>query len=49
MSRVPYVNLVYANLVGCLMYAIVCTKPNISHAVGVVSKYMAIEQKNIGM
>ena len=36
MSRVPY-----ANVVGCLMYAMVCTRPNISHAIGVVSKYMA--------
>ena len=35
MSRVPY-----ANIVGCLMYAMVCTRPDISHAVGVVSKYM---------
>ena len=35
MSHVPY-----ANSVGCLMYAMVCTRPDISHAVGVVSKYM---------
>ena len=35
MSRVPY-----ANSVGCLMYAMVCTRPDISHAIGVVSKYM---------
>ena len=36
MSRVPY-----ANSVGCLMYGMVCTRPDISHVVGVVSKYMA--------
>ena len=36
MSHVPY-----ANIVGCLMYAMVCTRPDISHALGVVSKYMA--------
>eukprot|EP00253_Pinus_taeda_P008225 PITA_08225 len=36
MSRIPY-----ANVVGCLMYAMVCTRPDISHAVGVVSTYMA--------
>jgi len=36
MSRIPY-----ANVVGCLMYAMVCTLPDISHAVGVVSRYMA--------
>ena len=35
MSRVPY-----ANAVGYLMYGRVCTRPDISHAVGVVSKYM---------
>ena len=35
MSRVPY-----ANTVGCLMYEIVCTRPDFSHAIGVVSKYM---------
>eukprot|EP00253_Pinus_taeda_P032737 PITA_32737 len=36
MSRIPY-----ANVVGCLMYVMVCTQPDISHAVGVVSRYMA--------
>ena len=35
MSCVPY-----ANAVGSLMYLVVCTKPDISHAVGVVSIYM---------
>ncbi|XP_075102703.1 secreted RxLR effector protein 161-like [Nicotiana tabacum] len=35
MSRVPY-----ANAVGSLMYAMVCTRPDISHAIGVVSRYM---------
>ena len=36
MSRVPY-----ANAVGCLMYAMVCTRPDIAHAVSVVSRFMA--------
>ena len=36
MSRVPH-----ANAVGCLMYAMLCSKPDISDALGVVSKYMA--------
>ncbi|GKV50375.1 hypothetical protein SLEP1_g57082 [Rubroshorea leprosula] len=36
MARVPY-----ASAVGSLMYAMVCTRPNISHAVSVVSRYMA--------
>ncbi|KAH9687838.1 hypothetical protein KPL70_014918 [Citrus sinensis] len=36
MSTTPYLS-----AVGCLMYAMVLTRPNISHAVSVVSKYMA--------
>jgi hypothetical protein len=36
MSHVPY-----ASVVGSLMYAMVCTRPNISHAVGVLSRYMS--------
>ena len=36
MSRVPY-----SNAVGSLMYAMVCTRPDIAHAVSVVSCYMA--------
>ena len=30
----------YANPIGSLMYAMVCTRPDISQAVGVVSRYM---------
>ena len=30
----------YASVVGCLMYAMVCTRPNISHVVGVLSRYV---------
>ena len=30
----------YASTVGSLMYAMVCTRPYIAHAVGVVSRYM---------
>ncbi|GKD88589.1 hypothetical protein Tco_1364096, partial [Tanacetum coccineum] len=36
MSRVPY-----ASAVGSLMFAMICTRPYIAHAVGVVSRYMA--------
>ena len=36
MALVPY-----ASTVGSLMYAMVCTRPDIAHAVGVVSRYMA--------
>jgi hypothetical protein len=35
MSRVPY-----SSTVGSLMYAMVCTRPNIAHVVGVVRRYM---------
>jgi len=35
MSRVPY-----ASTVGSLMYAMICTWPYITHAVGVVSRFM---------
>ena len=30
----------YASVVGSLMYAMVCTRPDISQAVGAVSRYM---------
>ncbi|GKF50841.1 retrovirus-related pol polyprotein from transposon TNT 1-94 [Tanacetum coccineum] len=36
MSRVPY-----ALAMGSLMFAMICTRPDIAHAVGVVSRYMA--------
>ena len=35
MAKVPY-----ANAVGSLMYAMVCTRPDISHVVSIVSRYM---------
>ena len=31
----------YASTVGRLIYVMVCTRPDIAHAVGVVSRYMA--------
>ena len=36
MSHVPY-----ASAIGSLMYAMVCTRPDIAHAVGVLSRYMS--------
>jgi len=36
MSRVPY-----SSAVGSLMYAMVCSRPDLSHALSVVSRYMA--------
>ena len=36
MSKVPY-----ASAIGSLMYAMVCTRPDIVHAVGVMSRFMS--------
>ena len=33
-------NIPYTNVVGALMYATVCTRPDLSHAVSMVSRYM---------
>lgn len=35
----------YANAVGSLMYAMVCTRVDISHAMGVLRKYMSTPGK----
>eukprot|EP00253_Pinus_taeda_P003960 PITA_03960 len=40
MSHVPY-----ASVVGSLMYAMVCTRPHIAHAVGVLSRFMSKPRK----
>ncbi|KAD1365130.1 hypothetical protein E3N88_42941 [Mikania micrantha] len=40
MAKVPY-----ASAVGCLMYAMVCTRPDIVDVVGVVSRYMSNPRK----
>ena len=34
-------NILYSSVVGSLMYAMVCTRPDIAHAVGVFSRYMS--------
>ena len=34
-------NVPYASTVGSLMYAMICTRPDIAHAVGVVSRFMS--------
>ncbi|CAA0836354.1 Uncharacterized mitochondrial protein AtMg00810 [Striga hermonthica] len=41
MAGVPY-----SSAVGSLMYAMVCTRPDIAHAVGVVSRYLSNPGKN---
>ena len=44
MSKVPY-----ALVVGSLMYAMVCTRPDIAHVVGVISRYTSHPESNSGM
>ncbi|GKC98679.1 hypothetical protein Tco_1168954 [Tanacetum coccineum] len=41
MDRVPY-----ASVVGSLMYVMVCTRPDLAHAVGVVSRFLSNLGKN---
>ena len=36
MSKVPY-----ASAIGSLMYTMVCTRPDLTHGVGVVSRFMS--------
>ena len=36
MSKIPY-----ASVVGSLIYAMVCMRPDIAHVVGIVSRYMS--------
>ncbi|MCI62396.1 GDSL esterase/lipase 1-like, partial [Trifolium medium] len=36
MAKIPY-----ASAIGSLMYAMVCTRPDIGHAMGVVSRFMS--------
>lgn len=38
----------YTNVVDCLMYKVVCTRPDLAQAISVVSKYMKIQKVNIG-
>ena len=40
MSRVPY-----ANAVGSLMYAMVCTRPDLAYVVSTVSRFMSNPEK----
>ena len=40
MQKIPY-----ASAVGSLMYAMVCTRPDIAHAVGVVSRFLSDQGK----
>ncbi|CAA0830951.1 Uncharacterized mitochondrial protein AtMg00810 [Striga hermonthica] len=35
------VEIPYASVVGCLMYAMVCTRPDLAHAIGQVCRYMS--------
>ena len=39
-------SIIYSLVVGSLMYAMVCTQPNITHTVGVVSRFMVKPRKD---
>ncbi|MCI64798.1 vacuolar protein sorting-associated protein 33 [Trifolium medium] len=41
MKKVPY-----ASAVGSLMYTMICTRPDIAHAVGVVSRFLSNPSKD---
>ncbi|GKA85378.1 hypothetical protein Tco_0807032 [Tanacetum coccineum] len=43
MAKLPY-----ASTVGSVMYAMVCTRPDIAHAVRVVSRFMSTHEESIG-
>ena len=43
LSKVPY-----ASAIGSLMYVMVCTRPDIAHAVRVVSRFMSRMKNSIG-
>ena len=43
MTSVPY-----GSVVGNLMYDMVCTRPDITHAVGIVRRYMKNHEKTLG-
>lgn len=36
MSKVPY-----ANIIGSVMYVMICTRPDLAHAVSITSRYMS--------
>ena len=40
-QKTKMVKVSYSSLVGSLMYAMICTRPNIAYVVGVVSRYMS--------
>ena len=40
-------NVPYGSVVGCLMYAMVLTRPDIAHVVSVMSRYMAQPGRNL--
>ena len=43
MSRVPY-----SNVVGCMMYTMIATRPDIAYGVGLVSRFMSDPSESIG-
>ena len=48
-EKVDIARVSFASIVGSLMYVMVCTRPDIAHAVGIVSRFLSNMGKNIGM
>ena len=42
MDRIPY-----ASAIGSIMYAMLCTRPDVSHALSITSRYQAVLVRNI--
>ena len=40
-KRADITKVPYCSMVGSLMYAMICTRPNIAYAMGVVNRYMS--------
>ena len=48
-SRKEMENIPYLSVVGSLMYSMVCTRPDLAHAMSVVSRFMTNPGKSTGM
>lgn len=38
----------HSNATGSLMHAMICTRPDLAYATSLVSRYMEIQERNIG-
>lgn len=47
-DKAEMVNISYASGVGSLMYAMVCSRPDLAHAISMISRFMAIQERHTG-